>query len=1000
MENLKPPEYLNLEAPNLAEEWRRWKHSWDIYSLASGVSQKDEKIQCAVFLHVAGPGAQQVNDNFKYNDDQKDKIKPMTEQFDAYCEPRRNETYERYIFHTTVQNKRSFDVFLTDLKVKVKQCGFGDLMDSMIRDQIVLGIDDNSLRERLLREADLTLEQASKHGRAAEQSKLQLKNLTISSTLGAEADTHSISQRTNSKKKPFKKRSHLTQYHKFNDKESDYAKCYKCGWKKHEPDERCPAIGAKCRKCGRRNHYAKFCKTHQTDEVAVNESSNEDSDEDDSLFTDEIEIDSVSTIITSNVLIEKTVEVSFKVDTGSACNVIPEEIYKKLNRVSLKPTNKQLIAYGGAKLPVIGKCRLKVKVGKRRIKACFYVVRLKSQALLSLETSLKLGLITLSELVGIHSIQQAQHNKNTDVLLDKYDDVFKGLGCVEGEYDIKLDENVQPTIQPPRKVPLSIKPKLKKKLDTLISRGIISPVDHPTDWVNSLVIVQKKDGTLRLCLDPPDLNKAIKREFYRPPSPEAISSALNGMKVFTVVDMSDCYWHKKLTEKSALLCTFNTPFGRMRFNRMPFGICCASDVAQKMVDGHFSDLPGVLPIHDDIIIGGKNTIEHDENLERVLQRAKERNIKFNKRKIQFRVPQVKYMGELVGESGFTPDPDKIVAIQNFPRPHDRESVQRLLGMVNFVSRYIPNMSSITKPIRSLLQKDIMWQWNEEQEAALNTIRKILCEEPILKFYDIDKDLILQVDASLNGLGACLLQDNRPIAYASRSLTPAEENYANIERELLAIVYAVERFHQYTFGRKVIIQTDHKPLESIHTKPLGKTPPRLQKLLLRLQRYQLDVKWVPGTMIKFADALSRAPLPNKISVLTKDDQDDIELMVNNITQNLPLSPWRIETLQRINETDHMFQKLHYYCKHGWPTSRKNVPVEFHRFWNIRADLYVQDRILTFNNRLVIPEIWKPEMLKKLHISHSGVEKTKTRARQSIYWPGIDHNNRKCSLLRST
>lgn len=238
------------------------------------------------------------------------------------------------------------------------------------------------------------------------------------------------------------------------------------------------------------------------------------------------------------------------------------------------------------------------------MKAEFFVVKApNAKALIGLQTCQNL------ELISINQVNEVQEKKAD--IIEEYKDVFTGLGLVEGEYHIELQENAQPTIQPPRKVPLSLIPKLKETLDNLTKSGVISKLDRPTDWVNSLVIVEKKDGSLRLCLDPKNLNNAIKRGHYKAPSAEAISNHLSGKKVFTVIDMSNCYWHKKLDEESSYLCAFNTPFGRYKFNRMPFGICSASDVAQKMVDDEFSDIPGALAVHDDIIVSGANIEEHD-----------------------------------------------------------------------------------------------------------------------------------------------------------------------------------------------------------------------------------------------------------------------------------------------------------------------------------------------------------------------------------------------------
>ena len=356
----------------------------------------------------------------------------------------------------------------------------------------------------------------------------------------------------------------------------------------------------------------------------------------------------------------------------------------------------------------------------------FFVVKApNAKPLIGLQTCQNL------ELININQVNDVQEKK-TD-LLEEYEDVFVGLGLVEGEYYIDLEENAKPTIQPPRKVPLSLLPKLKETLDNLTKSGVVSKLDRPTDWVNSLVIVEKKDGSLRLCLDPKDLNNAIKRGHYKAPSAETISNHLSGKKIFTVIDMSHCYWHKKLDEESSYLCAFNTPFGRYKFNRMPFGICSAADVAQQMVDDEFSDIPGALAVHDDIIVSGATTEEHDTALEEVLKRARERNIKFNKKKVQLRVTEVKYLGNIVSAKGFTPDPEKIRAIIEMPPPESKQGLRRLLGMVNYLSQCIPNMSEITAPLRSLLKKDVQWSWHDGHGT------------PVLQLYDINKSVILQVE---------------------------------------------------------------------------------------------------------------------------------------------------------------------------------------------------------------------------------------------------------------
>ena len=331
---------------------------------------------------------------------------------------------------------------------------------------------------------------------------------------------------------------------------------------------------------------------------------------------------------------------------------------------------------------------------------------------------------------------------------------------------------MHPTIQPQRNVPLRLRDKLKATLDDLERKDIITKVEEPVDWVSNLVIVEKPNNTLRLCLEPPYLNQAIERENFKPPSFETISNTLNGCKVFSVVDMSKSYWHQKLTEKSSFLCSFDSPFGRYRFKRMPFGISCASEVAQKIVEKHFGDISGALPVFDDIIIGGKNEQEHDLILRKVLTRARERNIKFNRDKIQFRVNQVKYIGEVVSELGFSPDPEKISATHNMPTPSCKQDLQRLLGMINYLGKY---MSELTAPLRSLLKGDVPWASFPEHDTALSKIKSLLSSAPVLRFYDTSLPTTLQGDASKSGLGACLMQQGQPFAYASRALSNSEIN---------------------------------------------------------------------------------------------------------------------------------------------------------------------------------------------------------------------------------
>ena len=326
---------------------------------------------------------------------------------------------------------------------------------------------------------------------------------------------------------------------------------------------------------------------------------------------------------------------------------------------------------------------------------------------------------------------------------------------------------------------------------------------------------------------------------------------------------------------------------------MPFGIKSASEVFQKKNEEAFSGIPGVHIVADDIIIAAKSNQEHDHILTQVLQRAKDRNIVFNMDKLQLRVNEVKYLGTIVTPEGTKPDPSKVKAIVEMDPPKDKAGIWCLLGMINFLAAHIPNMSSMTAPLRCLLKSDVLFNWGPEQHAALTKVKEVLSSTPVLHYFDPKIVSSIQADASQSGLGACLLQKGKPIAYASRSLSPPECKYAQIEKELLAIVFACSKFHQYIYGFHTKVQSDHKPLESIMLKALHKESPRLQRMLLKLQKYDLEVHYMKGKDLFVADTLSRAYLTLPP---TDNDVEDLEFAGHALVCDLPVSDSKLSQLQ--------------------------------------------------------------------------------------------------------
>ena len=384
--------------------------------------------------------------------------------------------------------------------------------------------------------------------------------------------------------------------------------------------------------------------------------------------------------------------------------------------------------------------------------------------------------------------------KSTE-LLDQYNDVFEVLGCLKGYYHIELDFSVSPVQHVPRRVPVALKEQLKDKLDSLVAQGIIEPVSTPTPWISNIVVI-KKPGKLRVCIDPRDLNIAICRPKYQMPILDEILPALANARLFSVLDAKDGFHQVKLDEESSYLTTFWSPYGRYRYLRMPFGISSAPEEFQRRMHVICQDLPGVVVIADDILVYGCGSTEeefrkdHDANLKRLLDKAREASLKLNKRKLRLWLSKVVYMGHRLTTQGISPDPNKVNAIVNMPRPVDKKGVERLLGCVTYLSRFLPKLSDVVSP---LTERNVTFAWLTDQEQAFNTVKQMVTTAPVLRYYDVTEEVMVQSIASQKRLGETLLQKGQPVAFPSRNLSATEQQYAWVEKECLAIVFACERF---------------------------------------------------------------------------------------------------------------------------------------------------------------------------------------------------------------
>ena len=504
-----------------------------------------------------------------------------------------------------------------------------------------------------------------------------------------------------------------------------------------------------------------------------------------------------------------------------------------------------------------------------------------------------------------------------------------------------------------------------------------------------MVIVEKRrNKTLRICLDPRHLNQAIKREHYHMPTLEEVIVKLAGAKYFSILDAKSGYWQIKLDPESAKLTTFNTPFGRYHFTRLPFGIHSSQDVFQKKVDEVYEGIQGVSAIVDDILVFGKTAEEHDQNLRALLERSRQKGLKLNPEKCKIKVQEVSYFGHKLTADGLKPDPAKIDAVKNMPTPKSKQELETILGMINYLAKFAPNLSDLTAPLHDLTKEKSVFLWDSIHDKAFEKVKEVITASPgpVLQYFDPTKEVTLQCDSSSRGVGATLMQEGKPVAYASRSLTVTQQNYAQIEKEMYAILFGCEKFHQYIYGQDVKVESDHKPLEAIWKNPLVVAAPRLQRMMLRLQKYTLTIKHKSGKDIPVADTLSR----HFIDKPAENPDEFLEVQVHGVMSSLPVSNQKCSEISTETEKDPQLKQLKSVILSGWPNLRKDCPRDVLDFWNYRDELTIMNEMIFKGEKIVIPSSMRQEMLSILHKGHMEIDKTRQRGCDILFWPKMNND----------
>lgn len=1019
MEFLKQPAEMEMDGDK-ATAWKRWKRGYDRYETATGCANKDGEVRIATFLHCIGEEAADLLETFELDANQVKVLDEIVKKYEEHFVGTSNPSVERAAFNMRMQLKgETFNTFLSEIKKMAARCDFGTMRDELVKDRIVCGIENRIVKERLLSKKNLTLDTAIQVCRAAEEAKSRVEKLREEAGEVAELRSgggfHNKqrpvpnARKTNVAAQPQPRWKEERQRNSGSgggasgdasggnraqrapaQRQGNYGKqlqgqtnsgqgwlCQFCG-SSHQKGK-CAAYGKKCNACKKMNHFSRVCKNvHVVNNLMMPDIDGED---------DNVPNFVLNALNNEHECKDWYVEVRLqdcqktlkcKIDTGAQINVIPWYIFErldldcgKLNKKKMNVTN-----YGGEKLEVMGNIVLECVVNGKDVKIDFIVLKTDKKA---------------APIIGIDLIQNLRLlTPNVDSLTKgkvegEFVDLFKGIGQIKGVcYDFKLKENYTPVVIPCRKIPFGQMKKVEEELKRMMDCDVITPIDEATEFVSPVVVVRKPNGQIRICLDPQNLNQALMREHYKIPTFEELSSEIAGSKWFTVLDCNKGFWQIALTEEASKLTTFSTPFGRYRFLRLPFGINIAPEIFHKTFAKIMEGIKGVKLYIDDLIIYAESEEEHDRNLGQVLERARKFGVKFNKDKCQIRVKEVKYVGHILSEAGIRVDDDKIKAILSIEPPKNTKALSRFLGMVTYVSKFVPHLSARTANLRNLMRKEVFWEWTTIHEEEFRNLKDVLTKSPVLQFYDEKKDIVLSVDSSKDGIGAVLLQDGLPVAYASKAMSETQKRYAQIEKETLAIVFGCTRFHQFLYGRRFIVETDHRPLVSIFKKPLEKCPLRLQRLRISLQSYEFELRYKPGKFLYISDALSRASHQDKeFEIIENNAEAQVDLIAY---QNV--SPKRFEEIKVESERDESLQELRKVITEGWPDSKKELKESVKPFWKVRDELVINQDMIFRGNQIVIPKNLRKGIIEALHYNHGGREKTIWRARETVYWPLIN------------
>ena len=774
------------------------------------------------------------------------------------------------------------------------------MLERLLRDRLVAGINDAVIQKKLLSEPDLNFDRALAIARSTEPAQRDYREMKPDPVVRVKQEPVNKVQ---FKAKP-QRRTPPRSSEKPPETKSDTSKpCYRCGGTNHRHFD-CRFREQFCRNCQKKGHIAKVCRSKAkkpTSEVkAVDGEAEEDYVE--SLCAVKSPTGRIPPLKVP-VLIDGC-EVPMEIDTGASRSIMSENVFRSIwPKRKLQASSIKLRTYSKEPLPVVGALKVNIECNDQTAQHTLLVVKGDGPTLFGRDW---LSVIRLDW----HRIH---HTSSSDlqVLLDKHRDVFQeGLGTFKGrKARIEVEAGAKPRYCKARTVPFALRSKVEEELERLVAEGTLEPVTH-SEWATPLVAVLKADRkSVRLCGDfRVTVNPVAKLDRYPVPKVEDLFATLSRGKLFTKLDLSHAYQQLLLDDESKKYVVINTTKGLFRYTRLPYGISSAPGIFQREMEHLFQGIPGVVVYLDDILVTGEDEQSHLRTLETVLKRLSETGLHVKQSKCLFMVPSVSFLGHQIDADGLHPLKDKVKAIEAAPTPTNVTELKSYLGLLTYYGKFLPNLATKLAPLYKLLQ-DVPWEWTPEQDKAFSESKTLLASSSLLVHYDPKLPLTLACDASAYGIGAVLAHrmpdgSEKPIGYASRTLNKAEKNYSQLEKEGLSLVFGIKKFYPYVFGRSFELVTDHKPLlgllgEARSTSPQASA--RIRRWSVYLSMFEYNLKFRKTDAHANADALSRLPLPVTAPspaemLLGKRPRSRLDIL-------RPLTAERVETQQLKQKSKH-------------------------------------------------------------------------------------------------